>query len=289
MKKALFIGNVIVLTLASCESLFDVPVDEYLFKTNNGLEYMYSDFELYDSSTHIFYFKTNHPEFKTEKSSTFSLLANGEEIYKGVFWPSYSSSLPHGPYISSSPSFYPDYTFRIEFITIDDQPQDSRNDPRLISALKKHNLLHSGLSAEIKDIIINGFHLTFSFIITNKDNSDLLILDPEKTGPKLFHYFTNAPVFYNITQKKVFSYNTDFQAPSPWNSWSKDWLSELKSGDSKQFTFYYTINSTLTPGDYRVSFEFPGLSNQITKDQLFQHNKRIWLGDISLTKKLKIQ
>lgn len=289
MKKALLTGIIIVSTLASCERLFNDTVDEYLFKTNNGLEYMYSDFELYDSSTHIFYFKTNQPEFKTDKSSAFSLLATGEEIYKGVFWPSYSSSLPLGPYISSSPSFYPEYTFRIGFITIDDQPQDSRNDPRLISALKKHNLLHSGLSAEIKDIIINGLNLTFSFIITNKDNSELLILDPEKMGPKLFHYFTNAPVFYNITQKKVFSYNTDFQAPSPRNSWSKDWLSELKSGDSRQFTFEYTINSLLTPGDYKVSFEFPGLSNQITIDQLFQNNKRIWLGDISLTKKFTIQ
>jgi hypothetical protein len=289
MKKALLIGIIIVSTFASCDRLVNDPNDEYIFKTNDGLEYMYSDFELYDSSTHIFYFKTNQPEFKTEISSTFSLLANGEEIYKGVFRPSYSSSLPQGPYISSSPSFYPDYTFRIELITIDDQPQDSRNDPRLIAALEKHKLLHSGLSAEIKDIIINGFHLTFSFIITNKDNSELLILDPEKMGPKLFHYFTNAPVFYNITQKKVFSYNTDFQAPSPWNSWSKDWLSELKSGDSRQFTFDYTINSLLTPGDYKVSFEFPGLSHQITKDQLFQNNKRIWLGDISLTKELKIQ
>ncbi len=289
MKKSLLTGSIIFLIVVSCETLFIDPEDECLFKTDNGLEYKYSDFELYDSSTHIFYFRTNHPEFKTDKSSSFSLLANGEEIYKGVFWPSYSSSLPYGPYISSFPSLYPDYTFRIEFITIDDQPQDSRNDPRLISALKKHNLLHSGLSAEIKNITINGFHMTFSFIITNKDNSDLLILDPEKMGPKLFHYFTNAPIFYNITQKKVFSYNTDYQIPSPWNSWSPDWLSELKSGDSRQFTFYYTINSTLTPGDYRVSFEFPGLSNQITRDQLFQHNKHIWLGDILLTKKLNFK
>jgi len=289
MKKPLLIGTVFIMFLISCESLFDTPDDECLFKTGSGLEYRYSDFELYDSSTHIFYFKTNHPEFKDDKSSSFSLLANAEEIYKGVFWPPYSSSLPVGSYIYSVFSFYPDYTFRIEFITIDDQPPDTRNDPRLISALKKHNLLHSGLSAEIKNIVIKGFQLTFSFIVTNKDKTSLLILDPGKMGPNLFHYFTNEPIFFNISQNKLFFCNIEHQILSPWNTWNIEWLTELKSGDSKQFTFEYEIDSPFTPGDYKVSFEFPGLSSQITKDQLYQGRKRVWLGDITMTKKIKIQ
>jgi len=147
MKKSLLTGVAIILTLASCESLVKITDDGYLFKADNGPEYKYSDFELYDSSTHILYFRNSQPGFNTEKSSTFSLLADGEEIYKGVFWPSYSSSLPYGPFISSFSSFYPGFALRIEFITIDDQPEDTRNDPRIISALKEHNLLHSGLSA----------------------------------------------------------------------------------------------------------------------------------------------
>lgn len=289
MKKSLLIGTAIILTLTSCESLFYNSNDEYLFIADNGLEYKYSDFELYDSSTHILYLKTNHPEFKAEKSSTFSLLANGEEIYKGVFWPSYSSSLPYGPYISSFPSFYPGYTFRIEFVTIDDQPKDTRNDPRLISALKEHNLLHSGLFGEIKSIITKGSQLTFSFVVTNADKSDLLILDPVKMGPKLFHYFANAPWFYNKTQKMVFKAITEYQTPSPWNSWNINWLSQLKSGESRQFTFNYTLDSPLSPGEYKVSYGFPGLSNQVTEDQLYQNNKRIWLGDIQLTKRITVQ
>jgi hypothetical protein len=295
MKKALITGTIIIVILTSCENLFNDPgklkstVDEYLFKADSVLLYKYSDFELYDSSTHIFYFKTNHPEFKTEKSSTFSLLANEEEIYKGVFWPPYSSSLPYGAYISSFYSLYPDYTFRIEFVTIDNKLEDTRNDPRIISALKDHNLLHSGLSGEIKTIVKNGTKWTFSFVVTNKDKSDLLILDPDKMGPNLFHYFTNAPVFYNITQKKRFSAHTEYQIPSPWNSWNPEWLSLLKSGESRQFTFIYTVDSPLSPGEYKVSYEFPGLSMQVVKDQLYQNNKRIWLGDIQLTKRMIVQ
>ena len=127
MKKSLLIGTVIILILASCERI-SINQKQYLFKTNNGIEYKYSDFELYDSSTHILYLKTNHPEFSNENSSTFSLLADGEEIYNGVFWPPFSSSLPNGPYISSF-SFYPDFAIRIEHMTIDNEPIDPRNDP----------------------------------------------------------------------------------------------------------------------------------------------------------------
>jgi hypothetical protein len=277
------------MTLTSCESLFNNSYDEYLFKADNGLEYKYSDFELYDSSTHILYLKNNHPEFKIEESSTFSLLANGEEIYKGVFWPAYSSSLPTGPYIYSFSSFYPDYTIRIDFITIDNKPIDTRNDPRIISALKEHNLLHSGLSIEINSIDIAGTQLVFKFTITNHDSSDLLILDPDKTGPGLFHYFTNGLSLRKLSYEEAFSSKIEVAPPSPWNSWKTDWLSELKSGDSKQFTINYTLESSISPGEYNALFEFPGLAFQVTRDQLCQNNKRIWLGDIQLNEKIVIE
>ena len=286
MKKSLLIGTAILLALSSCESLFNNSNDEYLFIADNGLEYKYSDFELYDSSTHILYLKTNHPEFKTEKS--FSVLANGEEIYKGAFWPPYFSSLPSGPYISSFSSFYPDYTIRIEHMTIDNKPKDPRNDPRFISALKDHNLLHSGLSVSINSINMVGTQLTFKFTVTNQDESDLLILDLEKTGPNLFHYFTNGLSIRKLTYEEVFSSQIAPQTPSPWNSWKTDWLSELKSGDTRHFTINYTINFPLNPGVYNAMFEFPGLTHGVTKDQLFHDNDRIWIGDIFVTKKIII-
>lgn len=294
MKKSLLIGAVIISTMTSCESLTNNP-DDYLFKADNGLEYKYSDFELYDSSTHIFYLKTNHPEFKNENSSSFSILAHGEEIYKGVFWPMYSSSLPSVPYISSFSSLIPDYTIRIEHMTIDNKPKDPRNDPRIISALKDHNLFHSGLSVSLNSIII-GTQLTFKFTVTNQDESDLLILDLDKTGPNLFHYFTNGLSLRKLTYEEVFSSQIAPMTPSPWNSWSTSWLSKLKAGDSRQFTINYSqftinysINSPINPGDYRASFEFPGLTHGVTKDQLFQDNIRIWIGDIFVNKKITIQ
>ncbi len=286
MKKYLLIGSAIIMALASCESLLNNANDEYLFRTDDGMVYSYSDLELYDSSTHIFYLKSGHPEFKNNESSNFSLFAKGEEIYKGVFWPSYSSSMPSGPYISSFNSFYPDFTIRIEHMAVDNKPEDPRNDTRIISALSDHNLLHSGLSISFNSIDFEGGQLIFKFTVTNQDVSDLLIIDPDKTGLNLFHYFTNGLIIRQLTNEEVFSAHIVPEIPSPWNSWKTDWLSELKSGETRQFTINYSINSPLVPGEYIASFEYPGLALGVTIDNLFQGDNRIWIGDISIFRKI---
>ena len=288
MKKFLLTGTVSILLMASCEKIFNNSGDDYFFKSDAGLEYKYTDCEIYDSSTHIIYLKTSHPQIITDKSSVFSVLADGKEIYQGAFWPPYSSSLPIGPYISSYTSFYPDFTLRIEQMTIDNQPADPRNDPRIISALAAHGLLHSGLSAAINSVDISGTQLTFKFTVTNADITDLLILDPEKTGLNLFHYFTNGLSIRNVNHEEVFSSQIQPETPSPWNSWKSEWLSVLNSGASRQFTINYSISSPLIPGEYTASFQFPGVTLGVTHDQLFQSNGRIWIGDVSVNKKITV-
>jgi hypothetical protein len=288
MKKYLLPLTLFILVLSSCETLLDNP-DEYLFKADNGLKYKYSDFELYDSSTHILYFKTNHPEFMTEKSSGFSILANGDEIYKGMFYEPYSSSLPYGAFIGSFLSIYQDYAFQIGFLKIDNQPEDFRNDPRIISAMEQHNLLHSGLIMVMNSFEISRTQLTFRFTVTNEDQTSLLILDPDKMGFNLFHYFTNGLLIFDSDHVNVFSNAIESEKPSPWNSWKTGWLSELKSGDSKQFTLSYTTATPLSPGKYYALFEFPGLSHQVSKEQLYQGKARIWLGDLYIKKEIIVE
>jgi len=286
MKNSILIIALLLSLMISCEEDTKEYYSNPIVKIDQNLEYSYNDFELYDSSTHMLYFKCNQPELVNPNLSGFIVYADTIKIYQGSYWSVFLSSLPSVPFIWKNPFFYPDYVMRFEFIG---SGTDPRNDYRLITAFKNQNLLHSGLIGEIKEIVINGSQLVFSFTVTNKDQSDLLILDPEKMGQNLFHYFTNAPVFYNISQKKVFEYGFDYEAPSPHNAWSPSWLTELKSGDSRNFTFNYTINSQFSTGDYKISFEFPGLSSQIQRDQLYQDNKRIWLGDITMKKYLRIQ
>ncbi|MCJ7713644.1 hypothetical protein MUO66_04215, partial [Candidatus Bathyarchaeota archaeon] len=141
----------------------------------------------------------------------------------------------------------------------------------------------------IDNIEINGTQLTFKFTVTNHDRSDLLIIDLDKTGPNLFHYFTNGLRIRDSVYNEVFSSNIEHLTPSPWNGWEIDWLSHLKSGKSRQFTINYLISSPLNPGEYDAIFEFPGLAFQVSKDQLYQGNSRIWLGDVQITRKLTIK
>jgi hypothetical protein len=166
---------------------------------------------------------------------------------------------------------------------------DIRNDPRMTAILNRHNLLHSGLALTSSSINISGTQLTFRFTLKNHDQSDLMIIDPDKTGPNLFHYFTNGLYIYDLSHNEVFSSTIQHQAPDPWNSWETDWLSELKSGDSKEFTIVYTISTPINPGEYDTTFEFPGLAHQVTRDQLYQGNSRIWLGEISYKTRITFQ
>jgi hypothetical protein len=283
MKKLLLFGLLVLLTATSCKKL----ENEVFFKIGTGQQYKFSDIELYDSSTHIFYFKNEQYEFKDFLANTFAVMDDGKLIYQGSFVPGYSSSIPNGPFIMSPP-LYGNYALRIENGN-PDKLHDIRNDSRMIDILKQHALLHPGLTISSSSIEITGTQLTFKFTVKNNDQSDLMIIDLDKTGPNLFHYFSNGLIINDLAHNEVFKSNIQQQAPDPWNSWKIDWLSELKSGDSKEYTINYVITSPIIPGEYEITFAFPGLAYQVTKDQLYQGNSRIWLGDITLNNRRTIQ
>lgn len=287
MKPSLFSGLLIALILTSCEKTSYNADYNVILKTDGGFSFKYSEIELYDSSTHIFYFKNSHPDFKTSSNDKFSVLADGQMIYQGYFLAPYSSFIPAGPFIFSFYKFGPDHFFEIQS-WFPDHIKDSRNDPRIIDALKQHGLLHSGLKVSIDSIKNNGSQLIFKFTVTNADLSDLMILDLDKTGVNLFHYFTNGLSLYDSENNVVFKSNIDSSAPSSFMDWSLDWLSVLKSGDSKHFTINYILNTKINSGEYQASFEYPGLYFQIPKEQLYQNSKRIWLGDLQVNKHIKM-
>lgn len=284
MKNSLFLLAFCLLISTACKKI-DRDV---FFKLGSGQEYSIGDIELYDTSTHILYFKKDQDYFKKMFENSFAFMNKGEIIYQGSFNPGYSSSMPNGPFILS-PSMYGTYTLKIDYWTNPNYP-DVRNDPTLINILNQNNLLHSGLKISANSIHIEGSQLTFKFTVTNHDQTDLMIIDPDKTGTNLFHYFTNGLYIKDLSHNEVFSSNIQPQTPDPWNSWKIDWLSELKSGDSKEFTLIYTIENPIGSGEYETSFGYPGLGigGHISKEQLYQGNSRIWLGKISSKKSLTI-
>ncbi len=260
--------------------------NDVFFRLGSGQEYKFIDIELYDTSTNILYFKKPQDFFNKMYENTFAFLDNGVQIYQGSFSPGYSSSIPIGPFITS-PSMYGNFALRIDNWFHPNNP-DVRRDPKMIEILNQHNLLHSGLSISSSSVEITSAQLIFKFTVTNHDQTDLFILDPDKTGPNLFHFFTNGLYIYDLAHKEVFASTIQHQTPDPWNSWKIEWLSELKSGDSKEFSITYPLINTISPGEYDTRFEYPGLSH-VTKDQFYQGNSRIWMGDISVNKRRTIQ
>lgn len=282
--KAVMLG--LLFMLSSCEKPVEQTDQEVFFKIGIDHVFRFDDIVLYDSSTHIIYFKHAQSEFEEILQGSFVFFDKGDTIYAGSFVPGYSSFLPAGPMIPS-PGMYGNHALRIE--SWRDTKPDVRNCPRIIELLKRHNLLHSGLSGTIDLLEITGTQLSFKFTILNHDSDDLLIIDMNKTGTSLFHYFTNGLYLRDQNHNEVFSSTITHLKPEPWNSWKAEWLSVLKSDDSISFTISYPIETTINPGEYNVLFEFPGLAYQVTKDQLFQGKNRIWLGDITFRGKITIQ
>jgi hypothetical protein len=277
--------------LLSCEktSVIDTGPDskidpDVLFRIGDGTEYHYDDIALYDSSAHILYFRKEQDKFYEIINKPFAFLNRGDTIYSGLFWPGYYSSIPVGPVIMSPPSMYGNYALRIQ-IWLGDKSQ-LINNPELIDVLKDHGLLHSGLEGRIDKISFSETKITFRFTITNRDKTDLLILDINKTGPNLFHYFTNGLSIRNPSHDRIYESTIQHSKPEPWNSFKTEWLSLLKSGESASFEIEYPVEDPINPGEYYAIFEFPGLAYQVSKNQLFQGMNRIWLGDITLRKEI---
>jgi hypothetical protein len=275
MKNSLIAGMAALAILTSCEK----PGRDVIFAINDNLEFRISDISLYDSSANILYLKRSHSELDDIESGSFAFYDRGEPVMSGSFWPGYRSSSPTCPVVMTCPLSL--QTFALKFETWFSSDRSEINNDRLTDLMRRNGLLHSGLSVTATAPVISGAQMSFTFTVSNKDDSGLLILDPEKTGPGLFRYFTNGLYLYNPDNgNEVFADNIPHVAPDPWNSWSMDWLTELEPGESRTFTFTYTPVTMPAPGEYKVMFRFPGLSHQVSEGDLYQGESRIWLGGI---------
>jgi hypothetical protein len=259
-----------------------------ILRIGDNITYDYDEIHLYDSSSHVLIFKEIHPEFDKLKDATFEACAEGDTVYQGHFWPAYFSSMPIGAYISNNPLFLQNYALKIDFRSSNNN-KDLRNDPRFIKSLSDRNLLHSGLAVKISKIESNGSLISFTFTVTNMDNANLLILDPDLVGVNVFHYFTNGLSIKNISTGATTHVTIPPKAPVPLNGFLPTWLSSLSPTTTKSYTFLYSLGSALSPGEYSVTFLYPGLTSQVDIMNLYQKGTRIWLGDLTVTGKMTIQ
>jgi hypothetical protein len=66
-------------------------------------------------------------------------------------------------------------------------------------------------------------------------------------------------------------------------------MSLIESGTTNTLKISYDDFESLPTGTYRATFQFPGLSYQVEKEEIQQQNGRIWLGALQLTSEVRIE
>ena len=269
--------------------------DGFCIVANDEIVLNHNDIEYYDYSNHLIYMKSKESfPSDIEEYGTFTVFADRVEIYSGQTFPPVFTILSSKPAIFANHSFYGDYIIHIKFMqkwdTLGNIFPDPREDIRIVEALKKHNQFHSGLNCEINSVeYLSEGNVTVELKLINQDSFNYYYLDPDKMGINLFHYFTNGLSIRDFSNKKAFHHKIEAIHPDPWNSWKKEWLSLIKSNETKNITITYESFENVAPGEYKATFEYPGLSFQVEKKDIEQDNGLIWLGELNIIENITIE
>lgn len=299
MKPTSAILFLLLAVLTGCETTdFDLKgnlTDGFCIVSGEQVVFNHHDIDYYDYSTHLVYLKDNRTfDFESPTGGSFSIFADREEMYKVAIVPAYSSYMPSGPVVFTHPKFYNDFIIAIGFVQIYDTlgnfKPDPREDEKIVGALKKYGQFRMGLSMEIKSVSYQSANnVKVELQLKNNDNTNYYFLDPVKMGDGLFHYFTNGLTIRDIKGLKYYTHHIKSVQPQPWNGWESDWLSLIRGNETKTFTLTYTDFDAVPPGNFKATFQYPGLAYQVNKEDLDQENGRIWLGSADAVKDIVIR
>ncbi|MFN8256312.1 MAG: hypothetical protein U0W24_11515 [Bacteroidales bacterium] len=248
---------------------------------NNKVVLSNNDIEHYDFSSHLIYlYDTNAFNHQLNYQDNFFVYANGQEIYQGQFTPALTTVLSV-PYITAS-NYYSANIVPINFMRILDDAgnqvnDDPRGDSRIVSVLKEFHKYHPGLECHLKSVsYVSENDVTAEIEIFNPDSYDYFIPDPDKMGLSLYHFFTYGLFFNNYNPPTFYFNNIETESPQPANTWKMEWITLIKSNETKTFTIHYDNFDALAPGQYEARFNFFGLN--VDMDYLELPEGRIWQG-----------
>ena len=265
-----------------------MEIHQYTLKNDPWLTN--DDIQFYDFSSHCIYLKGDKSQFFENDtgryllftpfrvSQPFIVVANKERCYIGSFHSLMLSTAPRGPYMDEFDiGCYPRDVMHISKGWID--TVDIRSDSRIKNVLISLGLYHGGISVDLKsvNIIENADTSTVEYIfrIANIDHDNLYVIDPDRMGVDLFHYFTNGIVFrgdgiqFQSMYKKV---------ATPSTSWDAAWFTEISVNSSIERTVRLRGYPKLLPGKYRCDFTFS--DPKVEKENRYLSGGRIWLGSV---------
>jgi len=240
------------------------------------------EINLYDWSSHTF-FLNSKKEKEKYSGRHFLVVSDGKRLFAGVFFPIYMSSIPSLPFISPEDGVFSP-TDVIQFGQLGHQfTGDIENLENFRNELFLDGLLHEGIQVELISLKKkNSTTLLYSFEVTNNDNENLYILDPDKMGASHFHYITNG-----VWLEQNNSYYFPEQIPStPFGLVPASWYYKLQPGRRITRTVELSGFALLPSGNVNCRFSFPG--SIIKSGEWKKYDGRIWLGDYFVEKEIEL-
>jgi hypothetical protein len=254
--------------------------------------------ERYDFSSHCIYLKKIVPQPVKNVplgGTPFVVMAGNQRCYLGGLWTGESSfSPPEGtPLIYAMPSFMPPDIIEIgpghsysRGLRIPNMRPDVRTDARVKQALIENGQFHAGMDLTLDKVEIsrreNGSSLKYTYTLKNSDKDNLYVLDPDKMGKALFHYFHNGPVLLPDSNDSPIGADTSkiSTKPEPWDKIDTAWLTLIKSGESMMRTVTLDAYPVIAADKFVCRFRFNSPMGGVSKDIRQQPNGRIWMGSI---------
>lgn len=234
-----------------------------------------------DKSTLFEYFERGHFE-PVLMNKPFVVTAGGERCYLGSLHSGALSTMPPGPHMNELDVWY----FPKDVIHISRyraSSEDVRSDPRVRDELIRANLFHGGLSLELNSVSVlqNADISTVLYRLTlqNNDRDALYVVDPDRMGSELFHYYTNGVLFTHENQPSIWSEHKTVTAPSPHDSWQPSWFTRIESGQSIQRTVTLRGYPSIPRGQYVCHLTYSG-PKRIEREHRNLTDGRYWIGEI---------
>lgn len=279
------------------KDVYDKKLDDLVLSSEPWLDE--DDIRFYDWSSHCIYLKKDKTYFipdwvKGERFNVFPaewadkpfvVTANGKKCYLGYFSRVELSTqywiVPMMEDIAAN-NLYPLDVIVIDWIWLyHDTPQNNQD---VKNALINSGLYQGGISVtfDTTDAILNIENadtstITYKFTITNDDEDDLYVIDPDKTGSGLFHRFTNGPVFKNLDTGKLYESRWK-KTVKPAENWSSDWFTKLKSGQSIQRTVVLKGYPFFPTGEYIFEFKYSCPPSNMENEARELSEECYWLG-----------
>jgi hypothetical protein len=269
--------------------------DGFNIRIGSSVTLTKSEIDYYDHSSHLIYLKKGvYLDAKTLKDSKFWVLCGKECIYDGVAFCSNADSIELDSVTlryENNQVNYIQLFFLQDFQQIYSHVYDPRNNDRIKQALKDDGIYHPGLTCEIDTIIRMSTHdITLKLKLTNSDSFNYYYFDPDKMDFNEYHYFTNGLSLYQWNPFALYRNNVSTLIPEMnYCCWGEDWISLIKSGETKILNMKYTDFDEFPPGTYCAVYRFHGeMIKPASGSNIFDYG-RMWLGDIQLAQKVTIE